>query len=62
VLIEGKAIQAASVFDPRSTPIDGDQMAARAGPSRRSWVEARALMMSSNNLSPGQRDHIIVPS
>lgn len=64
VLIEGKAIQlhplACSAFN---ADFDGDQMAVHVPLSLEAQLEARALMMSSNNiLSPANGEPIIVPS
>ena len=61
VLIEGKAIQLHPlVCTAFNADFDGDQMAVHVPLSLEAQLEARALMMSSNNiLSPGQRraDH-----
>src|SRR5262245_28740873 len=64
VLIEGKAIQlhplGCTAFN---ADFDGDQMAVHVPLSLEAQLEARALMMSSNNiLSPANGDPIIVPS
>ena len=64
VLIEGKAIQLhALVCTAFNADFDGDQMAVHVPLSLEAQLEARALMMSSNNiLSPANGDPIIVPS
>src|SRR4030081_581986 len=64
VLIEGKAIQLHPlVCTAFNADFDGDQMAVHVPLSLESQLEARALMMSSNNiLSPASGDPIIVPS
>src|SRR6202049_585083 len=64
VLIEGKAIQLHPlVCTAFNTDFDGDQMAVHVPLSIEAQLEARALMMSSNNiLSPANGDPIIVPS
>src|SRR6266849_6764992 len=64
VLIEGKAIKIHPlVCTPSNADFDGDQMAVHIPLSLESQLEARALMMSSNNiLSPANGDPIIVPS
>ena len=64
VLIEGKAIQLHPlVCTAFNADFDGDQMAVHVPLSIESQLEARALMMSSNNiLSPANGDPIIVPS
>jgi len=64
VLIEGKAIQLHPlVCTAFNADFDGDQMAVHVPLSLESQLEARALMMSSNNiLSPANGDPIIVPS
>lgn len=64
VLIEGKAIQLHPlVCAPYNADFDGDQMAVHIPLSVEAQLEARALMMSSNNiLSPANGDPIIVPS
>lgn len=64
ILIEGKAIQlhplACTAFN---ADFDGDQMAVHVPLSIEAQLEARALMMSSNNiLSPANGEPIIVPS
>src|SRR5512136_486104 len=63
-LIEGKAIQLHPlVCAAFNADFDGDQMAVHIPLSVESQLEARALMMSSNNiLSPANGDPIIVPS
>jgi DNA-directed RNA polymerase subunit beta' len=64
VLIEGKAIQLHPlVCAAFNADFDGDQMAVHVPLSLEAQLEARALMMSSNNiLSPANGDPIIVPS
>lgn len=64
VLIEGKAIQLHPlVCTAFNADFDGDQMAVHVPLSIESQLEARALMMSSNNiLSPANGEPIIVPS
>src|SRR5690606_22780309 len=64
VLIEGKAIQLHPlVCTALNADFDGDQMAVHVPLSIEAQLEARALMMSSNNiLSPANGDPIIVPS
>ncbi len=64
LLVEGKAIQlhplACAAFN---ADFDGDQMAVHVPLSLEAQLEARALMMSSNNiLSPANGEPIIVPS
>ncbi len=64
ILIEGKAIQLHPlVCTPYNADFDGDQMAVHVPLSVEAQLEARSLMMSSNNiLSPANGDPIIVPS
>ncbi|MBO67601.1 MAG: DNA-directed RNA polymerase subunit beta' [Acidiferrobacteraceae bacterium] len=64
VLVEGKAIQLHPlVCTPYNADFDGDQMAVHVPLSIEAQLEARSLMMSSNNiLSPASGDPIIVPS
>src|ERR1700675_167404 len=64
VLIEGKAIQLHPlVCAAFNADFDGDQMGVHVPLSLEAQLEARALMMSSNNiLSPANGDPIIVPS
>ena len=64
VLIEGKAIQLHPlVCTPYNADFDGDQMAVHVPLSIEAQLEARSLMMSTNNiLSPAHGDPIIVPS
>src|SRR6202044_1491093 len=64
VLIEGKAIQLHPlVCTAFNADFDGDQMAVHVPLSIEAQLEARALMMSSNNiLSPANGKPIIVPS
>ena len=63
-LIEGKAIQLHPlVCTAFNADFDGDQMAVHVPLSLEAQLEARALMMSTNNiLSPANGDPIIVPS
>ncbi len=64
VLVEGKAIQLHPlVCAPYNADFDGDQMAVHIPLSLEAQLEARGLMMSSNNvLSPANGEPIIVPS
>ena len=64
VLIEGKAVQLHPlVCAAYNADFDGDQMAVHVPLSVEAQVEARALMMSTNNiLSPANGKPIIVPS
>jgi len=64
VLIEGKAIQLHPlVCTAFNADFDGDQMAVHLPLSIESQIEARVLMMSTNNiLSPAHGKPIIVPS
>ncbi len=64
VLIEGKAIQLHPlVCTSFNADFDGDQMAVHVPLSLEAQLEARALMMSTNNiLSPANGDPIIVPT
>ncbi|AGA34221.1 DNA-directed RNA polymerase beta' subunit [Thioalkalivibrio nitratireducens DSM 14787] len=64
VLIEGKAIQLHPlVCAAFNADFDGDQMAVHVPLSLEAQLEARTLMMSSNNvLSPANGEPIIVPS
>ncbi len=64
LLIEGKAIQLHPlVCTAFNADFDGDQMAVHIPLSIEAQLEARALMMSTNNiLSPANGDPIIVPS
>ncbi|MEN3952906.1 DNA-directed RNA polymerase subunit beta' [Iodidimonas sp. SYSU 1G8] len=64
VLIEGKAIQLHPlVCSAFNADFDGDQMAVHVPLSLEAQLEARALMMSTNNiLSPANGKPIIVPS
>jgi DNA-directed RNA polymerase subunit beta' len=64
VLIEGKAIQLHPlVCTAFNADFDGDQMAVHVPLSLEAQLEARALMLSTNNiLSPANGDPIIVPS
>ncbi|HHQ42364.1 MAG TPA: DNA-directed RNA polymerase subunit beta' [Chromatiales bacterium] len=64
VLIEGKAIQLHPlVCTAFNADFDGDQMAVHVPLSLEAQLEARALMMSTNNiLSPAHGAPIIVPS
>ncbi|HXK57871.1 MAG TPA: DNA-directed RNA polymerase subunit beta', partial [Gammaproteobacteria bacterium] len=64
VLIEGKAIQLHPlVCTAFNADFDGDQMAVHLPLSIEAQLEARSLMMSTNNiLSPANGEPIIVPS
>ncbi len=64
VLIEGKAIQLHPlVCTAFNADFDGDQMAVHVPLSLEAQLEARALMLSTNNiLSPANGEPIIVPS
>ncbi len=64
VLIEGKAIQLHPlVCAAFNADFDGDQMAVHVPLSVEAQVEARVLMMSTNNiLSPANGNPIIIPS
>ncbi|MGH8744090.1 MAG: DNA-directed RNA polymerase subunit beta', partial [Burkholderiales bacterium] len=64
VLIEGKAIQLHPlVCAAFNADFDGDQMAVHVPLSLEAQMEARTLMLSSNNvLSPSNGEPIIVPS
>ncbi len=64
ILIEGKAIQLHPlVCTAFNADFDGDQMAVHVPLSVESQIEARTLMLSSNNiLSPANGSPIIVPS
>lgn len=64
VLIEGKAIQLHPlVCSAFNADFDGDQMAVHVPLSIEAQVEARCLMMSTNNiLSPANGKPIIIPS
>ena len=64
ILVEGKAIQLHPlVCAPYNADFDGDQMAVHVPLSIEAQLEARTLMMSTNNvLSPANGDPIIVPS
>ena len=64
ILVEGKAIQLHPlVCAPYNADFDGDQMAVHIPLSIEAQLEARTLMMSTNNiLSPANGDPIIVPS
>jgi len=64
ILIEGKAIQLHPlVCTAFNADFDGDQMAVHIPLSVESQIEARALMLSSNNiLSPANGTPIIVPT
>ena len=63
-LVEGKAIQLHPlVCTAFNADFDGDQMAVHVPLSLEAQIEARALMMASNNiLSPANGEPIIVPS
>ncbi|SHI28714.1 DNA-directed RNA polymerase subunit beta' [Ferrimonas marina] len=64
VLIEGKAIQLHPlVCAAYNADFDGDQMAVHVPLTLEAQLEARALMMSTNNiLSPASGDPVITPS
>lgn len=64
LLVEGKAIQLHPlVCTAYNADFDGDQMAVHVPLSLEAQLEARTLMMSSNNiLSPANGEPIIVPS
>src|SRR5690606_24513931 len=64
VLIEGKAIQLHPlVCSAFNADFDGDQMAVHVPLSLEAQLEARVLLMSTNNiLSPANGKPIIVPS
>jgi len=64
VLIEGKAIQLHPlVCSAYNADFDGDQMAVHVPLTIEAQLEARALMMSTNNiLSPASGEPVIVPS
>ncbi|HDZ89195.1 MAG TPA: DNA-directed RNA polymerase subunit beta', partial [Deltaproteobacteria bacterium] len=64
ILIEGKAIQLHPlVCTAFNADFDGDQMAVHVPLSIEAQIEARVLMMSTNNiLSPAHGEPIIVPS
>ncbi len=64
VLIEGKAIQLHPlVCTAFNADFDGDQMAVHVPLSIEAQIEARVLMLSTNNiLSPANGDPIIVPT
>jgi DNA-directed RNA polymerase subunit beta' len=64
MLIEGKAIQLHPlVCTAFNADFDGDQMAVHVPLTIEAQLEARALMMSTNNiLSPANGEPIIVPS
>ncbi len=64
ILVEGKAIQLHPlVCSAFNADFDGDQMAVHVPLSLEAQMEARALMLASNNvLSPANGEPIIVPS
>ena len=64
ILVEGKAIQLHPlVCTAFNADFDGDQMAVHVPLSIQAQIEARVLMMSTNNiLSPANGEPIIVPS
>ena len=64
ILIEGKAIQLHPlVCTAFNADFDGDQMAVHVPLSIEAQIEARVLMLSSNNiLSPAHGDPIVVPT
>jgi DNA-directed RNA polymerase subunit beta' len=63
-LVEGKAIQLHPlVCSAYNADFDGDQMAVHVPLSIEAQIEARVLMMSTNNiLSPANGEPIIVPN
>ena len=64
ILIEGKAIRLHPLVCPAfNADFDGDQMAVHIPLTLEAQLEARALMMSTNNIfSPASGDPIIVPA
>ncbi|MFZ5842850.1 MAG: DNA-directed RNA polymerase subunit beta' [Pseudomonadota bacterium] len=64
VLVEGKAIQLHPLVTTAfNADFDGDQMAVHVPLTLEAQLEARALMMSTNNiLSPANGEPIVVPS
>lgn len=64
ILVEGKAIQLHPlVCTAYNADFDGDQMAVHVPLTLEAQIEARALMMSTNNiLSPANGDPIILPT
>ena len=64
ILVEGKAIRLHPLVCPAfNADFDGDQMAVHIPLTLEAQLEARALMMSTNNiLSPASGDPIIVPA
>ena len=64
ILVEGKAIQLHPlVCAPYNADFDGDQMAVHVPLTVEAQLEARVLMMSTNNiLSPANGEPVIVPS
>ncbi len=64
ILIEGKAIQLHPlVCTAYNADFDGDQMAVHVPLTLEAQLEARSLMMSTNNIfSPGNGEPIIVPT
>ncbi len=64
ILVEGKAIQLHPlVCSAFNADFDGDQMAVHVPLTLEAQLEARSLMMSTNNiLSPASGDPIVVPS
>lgn len=64
ILVEGKAIQLHPlVCAAYNADFDGDQMAVHLPLSLQAQIEARVLMMSTNNiLNPSNGDPVIVPS
>ena len=64
VLVEGKAIQLhPSVCTAYNADFDGDQMAVHVPLTLEAQLEARSLMMSTNNvLHPANGDPVIVPT
>ncbi|MEA2061518.1 MAG: DNA-directed RNA polymerase subunit beta' [Thermodesulfobacteriota bacterium] len=64
ILIEGKALQLHPLVCPAfNADFDGDQMAVHVPLSLEAQIEARVLMLSSNNiLSPANGQPVIVPT
>ena len=64
ILIEGKAIQLHPLVCPAfNADFDGDQMAVHVPLSLEARLEARVLMLASNNiLSPANGQPVIVPT
>merc|ERR1711933_133338 len=64
ILVEGRAIRLHPLVCPAfNADFDGDQMAVHVPLSLEAQMEARTLMLASNNvLSPANGEPIIVPS